>query len=199
MTSQPLSRSPETFCTWPGLVRRASSKQPQNVAMVAYITTTPSTQQQPRQSSAKCLFRQKNHATDDCRLFRSERRDGEMVVVSSEMKKKPPRQRKAKRQSSGLVIRGSISNSSLPVVSSPLGSTGLALVLDTGTTVNVLKDKSLFTSTSPCDEVVYGVGGGKYRVKLKGGCPTYPDMSHNLISFRSLSTSTILGSGVMTH
>lgn len=84
-----------------------------------------------------------------------------------------------------------LSNSSFSVGSSPLGSTGPALVLDTGTTVNIFKDKSLFTSTSPCDEVVYGVGGDKYQVKLKGTSewgdalhvPTCP---HNLISFRSL-------------
>jgi hypothetical protein len=167
-------------------------QQSQDVAMVAYTTTTRPGLQQSRQAAVKCLFCDKNHATEDCRLFRLERRDGQTVLVSSEVKKKKPsRQRKARGQSSGLVIRGSVSNSSFSVGSSPLGSTGPALVLDTGTTVNIFKDKSLFTSTSPCDEVVYGVGGDKYQVKLKGTSewgdalhvPTCP---HNLISFRSL-------------
>jgi hypothetical protein len=112
-------------------------QQSQDVAMVAYTTTTRPGLQQSRQAAVKCLFCDKNHATEDCRLFRLERRDGQTVLVSSEVKKKKPsRQRKARGQSSGLVIRGSVSNSSFSVGSSPLGSTGPALVLDISSRTN---------------------------------------------------------------
>jgi hypothetical protein len=150
----------------------SSSPSPSDVTFAA--RTAPKIDR----SVVRCLFCEGAHPTDDCRSYRVERKDGQILVIKNVGK----RTKKSGRQTSGLVISSEVSNSSFSVGSTPVGDKDP--VLNTGTT-------TLFTSTATCDEYVIGVGGGRSQVMMKGTSawgPAFfvPKCMYNLISYRSL-------------
>jgi hypothetical protein len=167
-----------------------------DVAMVARHPPHPTSSQQSSQSSStggsKCLFCQGSHSTDFCRLYRVERRDGQMLVVpaSSERKKKT-RKGGPRKNTSGLVIHGEFTNSSYIAGNVSSHPSSSRLVLDTGTTIHIFRDRDLLLSTSSCREEVHGVGGERCLVTLKGksrwgDAYHIPSCPFNLISYRTL-------------
>jgi hypothetical protein len=138
---------------------KAESLQ-RDLAMVARLPSHPAYSQQSVQSSStgsRCLFCRGSHPTDSCRLYRVEHRDGQILVVPFSSEKKKSRKGGPKKNTSGLVIHGEFAKSSYFVGTASSRTSSSRLVLDTGTTVHIFRDRDLLSSTSSCREEVHGV------------------------------------------
>jgi hypothetical protein len=109
-----------------------------------------------------------NSPTDSCRLYRVEHRDGQILVIPVSSEKKKSRKGGSRKNTSGLVIDGEFAKSSYFVGTVSSRTPSSRLVLDTGTTVHIFRDRDLLSSTSSCREEVHGVGGERCEVTLRG-------------------------------
>jgi hypothetical protein len=130
-----------------------------------------------------CLFCDRDgHSAEDCWSYQIIRERGEPNLVKMD--------RKAKGKARGKQTHTEISNTSYCSFSAGrAASSGVrgCIVLDTGSTVNIFRDKEFFSELVGCDESVIGVGGDRIAVTLKGPTPSLP--SWLLVQFHLVSVT----------
>jgi hypothetical protein len=148
--------------------------------------------QPPRDANSCVLCKKKGHTAEACWTFAVEEIQGQMVLVRldnvepavsqsrrpREKKKHPP----SRSNTAGIAI-------SLTSTLDSAEKESPTLVLDTGSTIHVFRDKELFCETAACREKVIGVDGGVTVATMKGLSPWgdalyLPNCPHNLLSLK---------------